>query len=103
MRKMHAVTEQVQMLDVSCQSLSAVIAKVEAQAALQHQVRAGVFGQASPEPHTLAAFEKRISKMIDEVAERFQRFEPVNAAALKKFKKTRSFSNVAKKFPTGSF
>jgi len=91
MRKMHAVTEQVQLLEVACQSLRANIIKVTEDAEKNRQLQSRQSPYLVEDSYTLDDFEKRIGAQIDDVLVRLEKFVPAQN------KHRESFQNPAAK------
>jgi hypothetical protein len=85
MRKMHAVTEQVQLLGNACHSLRSSIAKMNEEAAKTQQIHASQLRHSMKESYTLADFEERMGSQIDDLLMRLDRFVPTSAKALEAF------------------
>jgi len=97
MRKMHAVTEQVQLLEVACQQLNTSVLRAAEQSKKKNQMRAATSSIKEDQSYTLVQFENRIGAQIDEVLVRLERFRPVGAGALKLFNNPAAQAKLAEK------
>jgi len=95
MRKMHAVTEQVQLIEAACQSLRISIGKVQHEAAIVGQVKSSKSPHLDKDSYTLNDFETRIGSQIEEVLLRLDRFQPTQPAALAAFKDPKAAARAA--------
>lgn len=74
MLKMHAITEQVQLLGIACDSVQKGLMRASSEAAACQQMKAS--GHPDSSVYTLEHFERNFSSQIDQVLERLDRFRP---------------------------